>query len=383
MHVGIDARFFGPSSSGLGRYTAELIDNLLALDANVRLTLFLRPEGYHVYANHPQVTRVLFPYRWYTLTEQLRFPPVLRRAQADVLHFPHFNVSVFSPQPFVVTVHDLILHDFPTERASTLSRTQYWLKRKAYHVVIRRAIERAARIITISEYSKQNLLRHFPISPRRVTVTYEGASDIASPASEQADQAVVAKYHLQPGYVLYVGNAYPHKNLEMLLRAWVRVRAANPRLVLVVAGKDDYFRQRLQAFAASLDLEPGREVVFPGFVPDADLGAFYRGAGLYVFPSLSEGFGLPGLEAMRCGLPVASSRSSCLPEVFGDAAVYFDPKRPDDMARVIVETLASPRQLAELRARGFVQVKKYSWRRLASETLAVYRSVVEVTNGTR
>lgn len=379
MRIGIDARFFGPASSGLGRYTSELIENLLALDSDLSLTLFLRNEGFGAFPGHDRVERVLFPYRWYTVSEQLRFPKVIRAAHLDLMHFPHFNVAIATPQPFVVTIHDLILHDFPTERATTLGPIQYWLKRQAYHFVIRRAVERAERILTISQFSKENIIRHFATSSERISVTYEGPSRL--PASSETSAKVLDRFQIRPGFVFYVGNSYPHKNLEALLKAWLRVHAFRPDVQLVLAGKDDYFSQRLQRFAASLDFVLGRDVVFPGFLSDRDLAGFYQHAGLYVFPSLAEGFGLPGLEAMAHALPVAASRASCLPEIFGAAAAYFDPQRSDDIARVLLELLNDEHKLRSLRAAGKRQVANYSWRRLASETLTVYRSVVEENHG--
>lgn len=379
MRIGIDARFFGPASGGLGRYTSELINNLLALDASVRLTLFLRPDGLGAFSEHPGVERVLFPFRWYTVAEQLRFPRVIRQANIDVMHFPHFNVPLASPRPFVVTIHDLILHDFPTERATTLGPLQYWMKRQAYHFVIRRAVERAEQVLTISQFSKENIIRHFGTPPDRITVTYEGPSRL--PAVGDESSKVLDRFSVRPGYVLYVGNSYPHKNLETLLKAWLRVRSARPDLQLVLVGKDDYFSQRLQRYAASLDFILGRDVIFPGFLNDHDLASFYQHARLYVFPSLAEGFGLPGLEAMAHNVPVAASRASCLPEVFADAAAYFDPKRSEDIARVILDLVGDEHKMRSLREAGQRQVQKYSWRRLALETLTVYRSVVEENHG--
>lgn len=374
MRIGIDARFYGPSSTGLGRYTAELISHLLAHNPDLRLTLFVRRESWSAVPRDARVERVLFPHRWYSLAEQVLFPRVIRRAQLDLMHFPHFNVPLATPRPFIVTIHDLILHDFPTERATTLGPVQYWLKRQAYHLVIRRAVERAAQVITISNASADSLVRHFHLARERITVTYEGPSTL--PVG--VDQRPPAGFSVDSGsrFLLYVGNAYPHKNLEQLLRAFLIVRQRHPRTRLVLVCKDDYFSRRLKTFAVEIGLRPSSDTFVTGYVTDEELVWFYRHAAVYVFPSLAEGFGLPALEAMSLDLPVVASNASCLPEVLGDAALYFNPGSADDLAHVVGRVLSDERLRTFLVQRGKQRVARYSWERLASETLAVYRFVV-------
>ncbi len=381
MHIGLDARFYGPASTGLGRYTAELVRHLLPLGPSLRLTLFVLNREFDL-AGHPQVRTVVFPYRWYSAQEQLRFPSVIRRAGVDVMHFPHFNVPLAAPRPFVVTIHDLILHDFPTERATTLGPVQYWLKRRAYHWVIRRAVDRAERVLTITEHSAESLRRHFSISPGKITVTYEGSPSIVAVNDAAEIAAIKHRFGLPERFLFYVGNAYPHKNLEVLLEALKRLQRVDPELALVIGGKHDYFNRQLQQAVVHQGLRLGRDVLFPGFLTDRELAACYRLASLYVFPSLAEGFGLPPLEAMSFDLPVAASRASCLPEVLGDAALYFQPHDPAEIAHVIRQALTDTVLRRQLVEQGRKQITKYSWQRLASETLAVYRSVVEAKHAT-
>lgn len=376
MHVGIDARFFGPHGTGLGRYTAELVLNLLRLEPNLRLTLVVQDEAQTGVPHDPRVRLAAFPHRWYTVAEQIRLPSLLRRLEVDLWHFPHFNVPLLAPRPFVATVHDLILHDFPTERATTLGYTQYAMKRLAYRLVIGRAIARAERIVTVTQTSANALRGHFPQAAKKIVVTYEGPSDLGASDDRQSDADLVRALRVRQPFVLSVGNAYPHKNLELLLDALPHLRAAHPTVQLVIAGPDDFFHRRLRAAAAARGLRNPQDVNFPGFVTDRQLVALYRQAAVYVFPSRAEGFGLPGLEAMSLGVPVAAARASCLPEVFGTAAEYFDPDDARGAARVIGRFLSDSGWRQQHRARGYEQVSRYSWQRLAAETFAVYRTVV-------
>lgn len=381
MRVTVDARFFGPAGTGLGRYTAELVRNLLLVDPTVELTLIVLNASGPALPRDPRVRLVPFPVRWYSVAEQVQLPALLKRTSADLYHFPHFNVPLTAPRPFVVTVHDLILHEFPTDRATTLGPTRYRLKRLAYRFIIRQALARAERVLTVTQTSAEAIRRRFPQAAGKVVMTYEGPSDLQPPHDDGDDRALVRALGVRPPFLLYVGNAYPHKNLELLLDALPVVRAQYPDVQLALVGATDFFHDRLRGTARAKGLRVGTEVVFPGFVSDRQLVALYRQASLYVFPSLAEGFGLPALEAMTFSLPVAAARASCLPEVLGDAAAYFDPYDPRAAAAVIARLLGPTDQRRTLIARGHAQVHRYSWRRLAAETLAVYRAVARQRPG--
>jgi len=174
-------------------------------------------------------------------------------------------------------------------------------------------------------------------------------------------------------YLLYVGNAYPHKNLERLLKAFKIVLEKEPSLCLVLVGEVDYFYQRLQKFAQDLDLK--KKVIFTGQVQDEELAWLYQNGLAYVFPSLREGFGLPGLEAMKHGLAVVSSNRGSLPEIYAKSAYYFDPENVGEIAEVILEVIRNRNLREKLKKRGLEQAKKYSWEKCARETLEVYRGV--------
>lgn len=372
MHIGIDARFYGPLAKGLGRYVQKLIEHLEKLDGENTYTVFLRQEAWDLYRpKNPRFQKILADVAWYTLREQIELPKILNARKLDLMHFPHYNVPLLYRGPFVVTVHDLILSKYPTRRASTLGPALYWIKHTAYNQVICSAIRRSKAILTVSEYSKRAIVKEFHVPPEKITVTYEAADPLPNVQPMREQEAVILSF--QP-YLLYVGNAYPHKNLEGLLSAFqsIKKRFHQP-LNLVLVGKKDYFYERLEHLATSLHIQD--LVRFAGGVSDAELATLYRHAALYVFPSFIEGFGLPPLEAMRAGVPVVSSNRSCLPEVLGDAAVYVDPADTEALANTVLSVLADQNKQHDLRKKGFQQVERFRWDDLARTTLTVYTSV--------
>ena len=177
-------------------------------------------------------------------------------------------------------------------------------------------------------------------------------------------------------FVLHVGSAFPHKNLEGLIKSYEVIRQTNPELNLVLAGKKEYYYKKLEASVGKQHALKNK-VVFTGIVADAELKWLYEHAEDYVFPSLSEGFGLPGLEAMVHGCPVVSSNATCLPEVYGDAAHYFDPENSEDIAAKILEVISDKNLRESLIKKGFKQAAKYSWKKTAEQTLEVYKRVLE------
>lgn len=375
MRIGIDARFFGPVGKGLGRYTERLIENLERLDGEHEFTVFLRQENFDLYTpSSPRFRKVLADFRWYSLKEQLRFPPLIRKERIDLMHFPHFNVPVLSPCPFVVTIHDLILFRYPTRRATTLNAAVYAIKYAAYRLTIALAAWRARAIITVSECTKKDIVRELGVKPERVTVTYEAADGVETGQLAIPGTFSPEAHGIRKPYFLYVGNAYPHKNLERLLAVFASLRREGLEMQLVLVGKMDHFYERLKLEAERLGLLRSDDAVFYGYAEEADLAELYRGARAYVFPSLLEGFGLPPLEAMRYGTPVAAAGSSCLPEILDDAAVYFDPENPDDMAAAMRRVASDEPLRAELAERGRKRVTRFSWRECAERTYRTYLS---------
>ncbi|MBI4457643.1 glycosyltransferase family 4 protein [Candidatus Uhrbacteria bacterium] len=371
MKIGIDARFYGTIGKGLGRYVSELIRRLEEIDQRNEYTVFLRKANWDDYAPaNPRFKKALAEFPWYGWREQLFYPFWLRGFRLDLMHFPHFNVPFLYRRPFVVTIHDLILLSHPTARATTLGPFFYKLKYAAYRAVIGRAIRDAAAIMTVSNYSRDEIVRRFPAArSKKIEVTYEAcAASLAGSTTETESPA-------PKPYALYVGNAYPHKNLERLIEAFALCRKRGmDAYSLVLVGAPDYFYDRLRTEARSKGLDGN--VVFYGQASDEKLAALYANAAFYVFPSLCEGFGLPPLEAMCQGLPVASSNACSLPEVLGDAASYFDPTDVRAIADAMNRLADNESLRNELIEKGRVHSRKFSWNDLAAATAAIYEKAL-------
>lgn len=375
MKIGIDARFFGPFGKGLGRYTQKLIEYLEKIDLKNQYIIYLRRENFDDYQPQaPNFQKKLADVPWYTLKEQIEMPKILKKEKFDLVHFPHFNVPYFYKQPYIVTIHDVIITNHPTTKATTLGPVLYKIKQFAYRRVITRAVTRAKKVITVSGYSKSEIVRHFKIPAEKIVVTYEASDFNKDVCSLEDPKYLLDKFKIQPHYWLYVGNAYPHKNLELLVKTWKKlIQVDNFQNALVLVGKPDYFYNRVQELVNKYGLQ--KQIIFPGFVDDAELCLLYQQAVGYIFPSLCEGFGLPPLEAASQGLPVLSSSASCLPEVLGQAALYFDPYSVDDIAKMVKKVTADPELQKEMREHGLLQVKKYSWQKMAEETKVVYQTL--------
>ncbi len=392
MKIGIDARFYGPIGKGLGRYTQEVVDNIINISAgddvnSLEYVIFLSPANFDEFdANRSGVKKVKLACPWYGWQEQVLMPYYLWREKLDLIHFPHFNVPILTPDRFVVTIHDLILTHFPTVRATTRQHALYHFKNLAYRLVIFMALKRARRIITVSEFTKKDIVDRFSVNPQKIAVTYEGVANLAKGrdslfVSKLNNREILAQYHIPHNFILYVGNAYPHKNLERLLQVFSRLHSEYPELRLVLVGKPDYFYERVKEAARALNLwqkeNINSPVIFTGYVPDAQLEIMYSEARAYIFPSLYEGFGLPPLEAMANGCPVVSSDRASLPEVMGAAARYFNPEDEADMVDKIREVLVDESLRSSLIEMGRAQAKKYDWQACARETLDVYREALK------
>ena len=375
MRIGIDARLYGTVGKGLGRYISELIHQLETLDHENEYVIFLRDCNFDEYEpSQPNFRKVRAEYRWYSWAEQLLLPWLLRRHDLNLVHFPHFNVPLLYRRPFVVTIHDLILLQHPSTRASTLGPLIFKLKFLAYRLAIRRAVSDSRAVITVSEFSRQDIQNRFPSSKnKKIHVTYEASSKGVT----NADRTDLGRAEEIAGtFALYVGNAYPHKNLASLLRSFRKLReAGHDEYRLVLVGAKDHFYEQLESLAEELNIS--RHVTFFGRATDAELAELYCRASFYVFPSLYEGFGLPPLEAMSKNLPVASSKSACMPEILGDAAHYFDARDINDMTRAMTELAENEALRKDLIERGERQVKKYDWSICGKQTLEIYREANE------
>lgn len=373
MKIGIDARFLGPEGTGLGRYVGELISNLEELDDKNEYVIFLRKGNFDFFKpKHKNFKKALADVAWYSLKEQLVLPATFSSFRLDLLHVPHFNVPILYPGKLVVTIHDLIKSEFAGLSATTRLPLVYLLKHFGYEAVIRNATLRAQKIFVPSHSIADKLRTMFKVSEGKIVVTYEAASLTSSQFTVGSSQKILAKYKIKKPYILYVGNAYPYKNLDRLLGALKKIPG---RISLVNPCSRSTFYDRLRQTAKDLGLE--NRVILPGYVPDEDLSVLYKESEAYVFPSLSEGFGIPGLDAMALGVPVVCSRIPTLQEIYDKAALYFDPVSPEDIAEKVNKVLLSGNLRSELISQGKERVRKYSWKKMSKETLSVYNSILK------
>lgn len=370
MRIGIDARFFGTRSKGLGRYTQKLIENLEKVSTKGDVFfVYLRKENWDDYIpKNSNFKKVLADYPWYSFSEQWKMPKLLNSYNLDLVHFPHFNVPLFYRKKFIVTIHDLILLHYPTVKNTTLNPFFYWFKFLAYRVVINFAIKKSSHIIAVSNFTKKDILHNYSVPKEKISVTYEASDDFCQ-SDQKNETSILKKYAIIKPYILYVGNAYPHKNLEKLAESFRDVLKKIPNLSLVLVGKKDYFYQQL---SENIKKKKINNIIFAGFVPDEDLELIYKNAELYIFPSLYEGFGVPPLEAMTKEVPVLSSNHECMREILEDGALYFDANSKEEITKSIVDLLDDNDKKSELVKKGLEIIKKFSWRKMAAETLLIY-----------
>lgn len=370
--IGIDARFYGSAGKGLGRYTQKLIENLEKIDNENQYFIFLRKENFDEYVPKADNFRKLIAnYKWYGFGEQLLMPFVFLKYKFDLVHFPHFNVPIFYRKPIVITIHDLILLHFPTLKGTTLSPVLYWIKFLMYKIVINSAIKRSKKIIAVSEFTKNDILKNYEIPAEKIQVSYEACENFCA-ISRKSDAEILKEYGIMKPYILYVGNAYPHKNLETLLRAFKLLRSENSQLNLVLVGKEDYFYLQIKNIAKKEVIDG---VAFPGFIPDKDLDIIYKNSEVYVFPSLYEGFGLPPLEAMAKGVPVVSSDHECMKEVLGDGALFCEARDVHSLAEAISKVIADKPLRNSLIKKGYAKSGSYNWEKMAIITKKIYQKI--------
>ncbi|MDD2766239.1 MAG: glycosyltransferase family 1 protein [Candidatus Moranbacteria bacterium] len=384
MKIGIDARFYGSIGKGLGRYTEKLIEYLERVDSENDYVVFLLPENFDEYIpKNVRFQKVLSRYPWYGFSEQFFFPFQLLSYHFDLMHFPHFNVPILYWKKFVVTIHDLILLHYPTAENTTRSRFFYAMKFIAYRFVIACAVYRSHHIITVSAFTKEDIIATYPSTQKKISVTYEATDEWCQFLLREQELKLFRTFDLlksdvseEPlskqvkSYVLYVGNAYPHKNLDIFLELSPRF----PEQLFVLVGKEDFFYKRLKKRVQDRRIQ---NILFLGFVDDWQLNTLYRFASCYFFPSLYEGFGLPPLEAMARGIPVLSSSRGSLPEILGNAALYFDPDRVDDGEKKLTEILISDTLRMKCIRLGYAHIRQYSFDRMARETRDVYERSIK------
>ena len=376
MHIGIDAHAIGAQQGGNETYNRNLIRALAEVDNHNRYTIFLSKErAAQEWRNgfarqFPNFEIRLLPGPTPLIRVPLALAFELRRlppqSQVNVLHV-QYTAPPFCPAPVVATIHDLAFEHMP--------ETFTWRGSMQLKLTVRRTARRAARIATVSEYSRQDLLRTYHLAPEKVTVTYNGIESHFTPQPTSPGEAedVRQRFGINREFLLAVGSLQPRKNLIRLIRAYAKLRGENSGFApqLVIVGRKLWLTSEI--FAEVRRQRWAEDVILTGYVTDEDLPKLYRAATAFVYPSLFEGFGLPPVEAMACGTPVITSNNSSLPEVVGNAAVLIDACDERALSEALLQIVGDQPLRARLREQGIEQAKKYTWRDAAEKTLQLYQ----------
>jgi glycosyltransferase involved in cell wall biosynthesis len=367
MRILIDARFLG-TGTGIACYTENLIKNLAKIDKKNHYLILLEKKYFNQFefpASNFKKIKITAPY--YSLTEQIKLPILLWRLKPDFVHFTSFNHPLIYRRKCIFTIHDLILTLFPPK--------VNFFKHLVYRVIIRSVVKKAKKIIVPSQNTKQDIQRFLKVKGNKIVVIFEGVNPPINKVV--ADKNYLKNKHkISKIYLLYMGRFAFHKNISGLIDAFniLKNKYKNGYQLVLVGNKDkDYFslKQRVK----KLRLE--NDIIFTGTIKNKEMPGIYRNAEVFILPSFYEGFGLPVLEAMSHGTPVVCSRTSSLPEVAGDAAYYFNPKDPKDMAKKINDVLVNKGLRENLIKEGLKQYKKFSWLKTARKTLLLYKSLVK------
>ncbi len=370
LRLAFDARM--ALHSGIGTYIRGLVEGFVSIRSHhhavPRFQFFGPPD---LAATHPVFGKVGEWSAWtagiYSVAEQL-LPP--RAPGVAAWHFPHYNVPVTLPGPFFVTIHDLI-HLLHPEWSGG------WFRRAVAERVLRRAAKEAQAVFTVSDASKRDIVEHLGLAEERVVVTPNAVSPAFQPKARTQVVDAVRRLGLPDRYILAVAIHKPHKNLEFLIRVFSRwAKRSGADLRLVICGVGEREGDRLARFAAEMETSDWMMPV--ACVPHGQMPQVYQGATALVFPSLVEGFGLPILEAQRMGVPVLCSSSSCMPEVAGAGALFFDPRSEAELAARLDELCASPTVRENLIREGHRNEKRFCWEETARKTVETYRATLGV-----
>lgn len=360
----IDARVI--SGAGVGRYIERLLTQFEKLDSKHEF-IVLVPEKDREYwkASRPNFRVEVADFANYSFSEQIGFYSYLKNLNADLVHFCMPQQPLLLGSKKIATVHDL--NQLRLTEVDDMNPLVLKIKQFILGSLLKRIAKTNQTIITPTEYTKHDFMKFTDAPEEKIRVTYESADRLAASPSPVA-------FLDKKQFLLYVGRAEPYKNNRGLIKAHQLLLSKFPSLELVFVGKKDEFRTRDEQWVYE---EGYKNITFFGFASNAQLAWLYEHCAAYVFPSFMEGFGLPGLEAMIHGAPVASSDSTCLPEVYGDAALYFDAHNPTNMAAKIEALLNDQKLAAELRKKGLKKAKEYSWQRMAEQTLAIYEDALK------
>ncbi len=372
MRIAIDARGINwYKGTGIGTYTDNVLRNILKMDKENYYHIYWSGNSYDEFQQNN--TRVIMASKKHQrFFEQYYFPENSKLNSIDIFHVPQNGIGLCENMKCkkIATIHDLIPYIMP----ETVGRG-YLLK---FLKDVPKVIDLSSSLITVSEWSKQDILKFFPIDKDKIYVTPLAADDKYRPLDKEKCIELLSKaYNIKSPFILYIGGFSPRKNVKALITAFSKIyKELNSEYSLVIVGATKDQGQYLSEFSTNLEL--ASKIIFTGFVPEEHLPMLYNGCDAFVYPSLYEGFGLPPLEAMNCGTPVITSNLTSIPEVVGDAGILIDPYSEEELKTSIVKLLNDENLRKEYSLRGLARAKGFSWKKTAERTLDVYKKIYEM-----
>lgn len=372
MRIAIDARGINwYRGTGIGTYTDKILKYLLKMDSESYYHIYWSGDNYEEFqTRNTQI--IMASKKHHRFFEQNFFPVNSKISDIDIFHIPQNGIGLCENLDCkkIATIHDLIPYIMP----ETVGRG-YLLK---FLKDVPKVIELCDSLITVSEWSKQDILKFFPIDKDKIFVTPLAADDKYKPLDKVKCKDFLSKeYTINNPFILYIGGFSPRKNVKALITAFSKIYKkldTDYNLVIVGATRDQ--AQYLSEFSNNLEL--ASKIIFTGFVPEDHLPILYNGCDAFVYPSLYEGFGLPPLEAMNCGTPVITSNLTSIPEVVGDAGMLINPYNETELQDAIVKMLGDENLRNEFIRKGLIRAKEFSWKATAEKTLEVYKKVYEL-----
>lgn len=372
MHICIDVRGAKLyAGTGIGTYTMRLMENILSIDKENYYSLFWPNGGYERLTGRKNTRIVLFGERNKKFWDEYYLPKRLKRLKPDIFHLPQNGLGLPFKKysKYVVTVHDLIPYTMP----ETCGKS--YLEKFTTEMPF--ILDIADLIITVSQYSKDDIIKYFNVPDEKIKVIHLAADSMFRRMDkDMAWDLLKHKYHYSTDYILYLGGFSPRKNVDGLLKAYKAIYKELPGrydLMILGSSKDNHYEMRKKVKELGIE----ERVVFAGYIPYEHLPLFYNCASLFVYPSFYEGFGLPPLEAMTCGTPVITSNVTSIPEVVADGAILINPYNLDELAQAMYNVLTDTNLSQELSIRGIQRAYQFSWKKTALQTIQAYKEALE------
>ncbi len=368
MKIILDTRMYGREFTGIGRYTLEMVNELMRIPSDNDYFLLLRKKYYNLLQIPPHWHKILVDIPHYSLEEQLLLPKIIQSLNPNLVHFMHLNVPLLYKGSYIVSLHDLIMHKQGYE-ASTLPLPLYLAKRIPFKLIVKHAVKNARQVIVPTLAVKKDVIDYYKIPESKVTQIYDGVAS----RFKNTNLKTKVKSKSLPNF-LYVGNLYPHKNVQIIVEAIKILKTDNINVTLTIVSGQSTFRNKLQEYSKELGLT--KNLIFKENINDKELIRFYASSQAYIFPTKDEGFGLPGLEAMAVGTPVIASDIPVLKEVYKDNVYYFDSMSPNSLAEAMKRIMKIEKSTLTTHIKKAQEyATSFSWEETAKETLRVYEGV--------